>query len=55
MLNLSNNKISKIEGLKHLPELAFLDLSSNEIEEYEAEKQIPSTLIILRMHDNPVS
>ena len=38
MLNLSHNKIGKIEGINHLPELAFLDLSSNEIEEFEPEK-----------------
>jgi len=54
MLNLSNNKITEIEGINHLPELAFLDISSNLIESYSPEVDLPKSLIILRMNENPV-
>ena len=53
MLNLSNNKLTEIEGINHLPELAFLDMSSNLIETYNPEADLPKSLIILRMNDNP--
>ena len=54
MLNLSNNKITEIEGINHLPELAFLDISSNLIESYSPEEDLPKSIIILRMNENPV-
>jgi len=54
MLNLSNNKITEIEGINHLPELAFLDISSNLIESYSPDEDLPKSLIILRMNENPV-
>lgn len=53
MLNLSNNKITEIEGISHLPELAFLDMSNNLIENYNPEEDLPQSTIILRMRDNP--
>ena len=54
MLNLSNNKITEIEGINHLPELAFLDISSNLIDSYSPDEDLPKSLIILRMNENPV-
>jgi len=54
MLNLSNNKITEIEGINHLPELAFLDISSNLIDNYSPDEDLPKSLIILRMNENPV-
>jgi len=54
MLNLSNNRITEIDGISHLPELAFLDISSNLIESYTPEEDLPESLIILRMNENPV-
>jgi Leucine-rich repeat (LRR) protein len=53
MLNLAHNNISKIEGLSHLKNLAFLDLSFNQIDSVET-SQLPSGLMILRLNKNPV-
>ena len=53
MLSLSNNKIKEIEGISHLSQLAFLDVSSNCIEIIDTSR-LPTSIIILRMNNNPV-
>jgi Leucine-rich repeat (LRR) protein len=53
MLNLSNNKITELECLTHLSQLAFLDMSSNLIQSYNPVKDLPKSIIILRMAQNP--
>merc|ERR1711935_710946 len=54
MLNLSSNKISKLEGLAHLKNLVFFDVSDNKIEEFDPDSELPKGLQIVRMNDNPV-
>jgi Leucine-rich repeat (LRR) protein len=66
MLNLSNNKIKKIEGINHLNNLFSLDMSNNEIETLDSTDdlptlsrwnpcaQFPRNLVNLRMNENPV-
>ena len=53
MLNLSNNKIKEIEGISHLEQLAFLDLSTNLIEEIDTEK-LPKSIIVMRIQKNKI-
>ena len=53
MLNISNNKIVEIEGIYHLKNLAFLDISNNLIEKCDSD-DLPENLIIVRMSKNPV-
>ena len=55
ILNLSNNKIEKIEGLVDLPELAFLDISFNQIKTINPKRELPKSMTYLRLHDNPVA
>lgn len=54
LLNLSNNLITKIEGLDHLSQLGFLDLSNNQIKEINPSKELPKNLCIFRLNENPV-
>ena len=54
MLNLSNNQITKIEGIDHLDQLAFLDLSHNLIDKFEPEKELPTNVLICRLNNNPI-
>jgi Leucine-rich repeat (LRR) protein len=54
-LSLHNNQIKRIEGLKHLKKLAFLNLSNNLIEEIPDPREIPhENLMILKLNGNPV-
>jgi Leucine-rich repeat (LRR) protein len=54
MINLSNNKLTCIEGLIHLPILAYLDVSNNQIKSVDAENELPPSLQYMRIYDNPV-
>lgn len=54
ILNLSNNTISKVEGLSHLRKLSFIDLSHNKIKSIEPEKEFPPNVQYLRLIGNPV-
>lgn len=51
-LALHHNNLTKIEGLKHLSSLSFLDLSHNQISDFEI-SEIPVNLMILKMNGNP--
>jgi len=44
MLNLSHNKISKLEGLTNLESLIFFDISHNEIEAFDPASELPKNL-----------
>ena len=54
MLNLSNNKIKSIDGIDHLNQLAFLDLSHNLIDKFTPDKELPKNVMIARLNNNPV-
>ena len=54
MINLSHNKISKLQGLTHLDNLIFFNISHNLIEEYDPENELPKNLQIVRMTGNPI-
>lgn len=54
MINLSNNQLTFIEGLSHLPELAYLDVSNNRIKAIQPENELPKSLNYLRISGNPV-
>jgi Leucine-rich repeat (LRR) protein len=53
-LALQKNKITKVEGIKHLPNLQFLDLSENMIEEIDIATELPASLIFLKLIKNPI-
>lgn len=53
---LHNNQIKRVEGIKHLSKLAFLDISNNLIEDISDVKEFPNeNLMILKMQGNPVT
>ena len=54
ILNLSNNQISRIEGISHLRELSYLNLSSNKIQEFQPSIELPVNISMLHMNQNPV-
>ena len=54
MLNLSNNKIASIDGIVHLNQLAFLDLSHNLIDKFTPDKELPKNVMIARLNNNPI-
>lgn len=54
MLNLSHNKISRVEGLTHLESLIFFDISHNQIESFDPSTELPKNLQIVRMNNNPI-
>lgn len=55
-LVLSGNRIAKMEGLAALQALEYLNLAENLIEALpEEERELPKSIRILDMHDNPVS
>lgn len=51
-LALQHNHLSKVEGVKHLKHLSFLDLSFNSIEDFSP-LEFPENIMILKMHGNP--
>lgn len=52
-MSLTHNEIAKIEGLRTLSKLLYLDVSENLISELEVE-EIPINIAILKLRDNPV-
>lgn len=54
MLNLSNNKITKLEGLTHLENLIFFDISHNQISTFDPAEELSKNLQIVRMNGNPI-
>lgn len=52
-LSLAHNEIGKVEGLRTLRKLLYLDVSENLIAELEAE-EVPASVAILKLRDNPV-
>lgn len=53
-LVLEGNRISEITGLKDLPDLQYVDLSNNDIEKIDATKQLPQSLLFLKLKGNPM-
>ena len=51
-LALQNNQIKELRGIKHMLNLAFLDLSYNKIKDYD-EDELPQNLLILKLLGNP--
>ena len=51
-LALQSNQIKKVEGIKHLRKLSFLDLSNNLIAQYDVE-EFPQNIMVLKMIENP--
>ena len=54
MLNLSHNRIERLEGLKHLDQLVYLDMSSNKLSELDVEASLPGRINIIKLNDNPI-
>jgi hypothetical protein len=54
MLNLSHNRIERLEGLKHLDQLVYLDMSSNKLSELDVEASLPGRINILKLNENPI-
>ncbi|BFY97618.1 hypothetical protein BsWGS_00658 [Bradybaena similaris] len=52
VLILSNNKITKVEGILHLLKLIFLDISENCIDSITGD-EFPKSVIILNLQGNP--
>ena len=54
MLNLAHNRIERLEGLKHLDQLVYLDMSSNKLSELDVEATLPTSITIIKLNDNPI-
>jgi Leucine-rich repeat (LRR) protein len=44
MINLSHNKITKLQGLTHLNNLIYFNISHNLIEEFDPQNELPKNL-----------
>lgn len=51
-LTMQSNQIKRLEGLKHLKKLSFLDVSQNQIGEFDV-AELPENIMIMKMVDNP--
>lgn len=52
LICLSNNHITRIEGIKQFKKLLLLDLSENKIQQFDIE-EIPKSIISLNLKNNP--
>lgn len=52
-LSLAHNEITKIQRLRTLKNLLYLDLSENLIHEFDVE-EFPQSIALLKMKENPV-
>eukprot|EP00347_Sterkiella_histriomuscorum_P021756 403332873 len=51
-LALQHNNLRSIEGIKHLKQLSFLDISHNQIENLDV-NELPKNIMVMKVFENP--